>query len=311
MKSIKRLAYMLFTLAIVVQGCSMEEISYNPSDWAKVYMPQAVNRPNTHLLVMADTPQVIVYGAAYAGVDYPQTDLQVQFKVEPDKVAAYNEENGTSYQAMPTGSYELLETGSIPAGKANTAPMQLYIHTIDALEPIVDYLLPVSITHVDGDLSVNPLLQTTYFHIRAVYVNYSRDKWDIVAVSSQGGTEGAANERIEHAFDDNVNTFWHSQWQGNRPGPPHFFTVDMGETNVVHGVAFSARRNAANGRFKRVRIELSINGTDWQDAGSFELANVDENTVYLDNAVGARFLRVWIDEAHGNITTSLAELNVF
>src|SRR5690606_11594086 len=142
---------LVFTFAVFIQGCNMEEISYGPTDWIKIYMPQAVNKPASHVLVMADTSQVVVYGAAYAGTGYPQTNVNIQFKAEPDKVAAYNEEHGTSYEVMPAGAYELQETGSIPAGKANTEPMHLHFHTIGALEPIVDYLLPVSITRVDGD----------------------------------------------------------------------------------------------------------------------------------------------------------------
>jgi hypothetical protein len=54
-----------------------------------------------------------------------------------------------------------------------------------------------------------------------------------------------------------------------------------------------------------------MNGTEWEDAGSFSLANVDENTVYLASAAQAKFFKVWIDEAHGNITCSLAELRAF
>lgn len=297
--------------AILCNSCGKEEMNYNPNDWVKVYMPQAINNPSSHPLVMRDTAQSIIYGAAYAGTAYPEADIPVTFKVEPEKLAAFNEQHHTNYRLLPSGSYTLQTNTLIPAGKSNSVPLHLSVQTAGALEPLIDYLLPLSLIQAGDNLVVNPNLQTTYFLIRGEYERFDRSTWKIVAASSQNGQEGSVNERLENAIDSDVNTFWHSQYQGARPGPPHFMTFDMDTRRNVHGVAFSARRNAANGQFKYIRIELSQDGQNWQSAGSFELANALENMVYLKNSMEGQYIRIWIDEAYGNITCSLAELNVF
>ncbi|GAA4801673.1 discoidin domain-containing protein [Olivibacter ginsenosidimutans] len=297
--------------AALCVSCNKEELRYNPADWVKLYMPQAINNPVEHPLVMRDSAQSIVYGAAYAGTTYPATDITVTFQAKPDKVADFNAQHGTDYKVLPADSYTFQSSAIIPAGKDNSAPLHLQIKTIGALEPLVNYLLPLSLVQAGDNLTINPTLQTSYFLIRGEYKRFDRSAWKIVDFSTQNGQEGSANERVENALDGDINTFWHSQYQGDRPGPPHFLTFDMNKLQQVHGVSFSARRNAANGQFKRVRVELSQDGQNWQLAGSFELANALENTVYLASNMEGRYIRIWIDEAYGNITCSLAELNVF
>jgi len=309
MSAIKRCCTIV--LAVLCSSCGKEDLNYNPSDWVKIYMPQAINNPSSHPLVMRDTAQSIVYGAAYAGTGYPETDIAITFKAEPEKVATFNEQHNTNYQPLPSGSYAFQPNTLIPAGKSTTDPLYLLVQTAGVLEPLTDYLLPISITQIANNLAVNPNLQTTYFLIRGEYERFDRSEWTVVDFSTQNGAEGSTNERVENAIDGDVNTFWHSQYTGARPGPPHFFTFDMKKLQNVHGVSFSARRNAANGQFKLVRIELSQDGQNWQLAGSFELANALENTVYLENNMEGQYIRIWIDEAYGNITCSLAELNVF
>ncbi len=292
---------------VLLNACKPDALLYEPAEWVKIYMPQAKDKPALRSFVMADTMQTIVYGAAYGGPDYPNNDVEIRFKVDPALAQSFNSENGTAYPIMPAGSYELNMETTIRKGKLNTLPLKIKVKTIGAIEPVKEYILPVSIEQVSGGLKVNESLRTTYFIVKAAYLNYSRSAWTVAGVSSQN----SVIEGIDKAFDDNVNTFWHSQYTPVRPGPPHFITVNMSETKTLHGFSFSARRNAANGRFKSIRIQVSMNGADWQDAGSFTLANVDENTVYLSSPREAKFFKVWIDESHGNITCSLAELRAF
>jgi len=303
--------YLILGLLVLSVSCNKEELRYNPADWEKLYMPQAISNPAQRPLIMRDTAQTIVYGVAYAGTDFPTSDIAVTFQADPDKVATFNTAHATNYEVLPANSYTFQSTTVIPAGKTNSTALHLQVKTIGALEPLVDYLLPISLTQVADNLTINPNLQTTYFLIRGEYEPFDRSEWKVVDFSSQNGQEGSTNERVENAIDGDVNTFWHSQYAGARPGPPHFFTFDMNKLQNVHGASFSARRNAANGQFKRIRIELSKDGQSWEQAGSFELPNALENAVYFENSVEGQYMRVWIDEAYGNITCSLAELNVF
>src|SRR5690606_23754513 len=50
-----------------------------------------------------------------------------------------------------------------------------------------------------------------------------RSKWTISWFSSEEAEgEGAHNGRAVHAIGNNLETFWHTQWQGTQPGRPHF-----------------------------------------------------------------------------------------
>ncbi|HEX6429663.1 MAG TPA: hypothetical protein VF008_18350, partial [Niastella sp.] len=51
----------------------------NTAQYSKIYMPQAIDYPAVRSLVMTDTLQYIVFGAAFGGVDDQSQWVNVQF----------------------------------------------------------------------------------------------------------------------------------------------------------------------------------------------------------------------------------------
>jgi hypothetical protein len=305
---IKSIYILLAFACSCLYACKSDPLLYEPSGFVSVYMPQAREKPAIRSFFMSEEPQTITYGAVYGGPDYPATDLEIRFKAgDPALLQSFNAEMGTNYPLLPAGSYELETTSTIGKGKSSTVPLNLKVKTAGKIDPAKDYLLPVTIEGVTGDLKINGTLKTSYFLIRAVYQNYDRSAWTVAGFSS----ENNAAEAVVKAIDGDVNTFWHSQYSPTKIAPPHFIAFNMSETKTLHGFSLSGRRNSDGVRLKKIRIEVSMNGADWTNVGNFELGKVDESTIYLSSAVEAKFFKLWVDEAQGNTVCALAEINAF
>lgn len=156
----------ILTALFFTAACSYNTDIANPGDYVQIYMPQAVEIPSKRTFVMTDTAHTIIFGAAYGGPDYPTQNIEVEFKVDESLVQQFNEANETDYAVMPEGSYVLESTsGIIKRGALKTDPLRIKVKTKGILVPFKPYLLPVSISQVNGGLSVNENLKTSYFLI--------------------------------------------------------------------------------------------------------------------------------------------------
>ena len=102
------------------------------------------------------------------------------------------------------------------------------------IQPFDSYLLPVTITSVEG-AQADHIQQTVYYLLSGAEDVWAmpladRSAWQVVDVSSEETSgEGSENGHAIHAFDGLKGTFWHTQWKGNEPQPPHHIVVDMGQ----------------------------------------------------------------------------------
>jgi len=322
----KFLYFFLFS-TMVYTGCkdTVSLPSQPLSDYEKIYMPQAVNNPVKTTLLISDTPQSIIYGANYGGQDYPAADIQIGFAIDPSMVDSFNLKNNTQYQMLPANSYTFTETAAtIKRGKLATAPLEIKINTsgANAIEVLTDYLLPVSITDTKmstGSVKINEDLRTTYYLVRAEpnladYTNYDRSLWTIAGFSSEEPAEGQWGNggQAIHTLDDNIYTFWHSQWANALPGPPHYIAVDMGETKTLHGLWFIDRQNDQEGEPKDVVVKVSTDGNTWTQAGAFTLQNTkSEQRQFLNGFKDARYFKVIFNSSYDAVYCHLAELGAF
>src|SRR3546814_19925930 len=132
-------------------------------------------------------------------------------------------------------------------------------------------LLPLS---RQSSFKMNEALQTTYYLITAEpdiadYPDYDRSAWTIVDFSSEEANgEGPNNGRAVFVLDGDNQTFWHSQWQGDSPPPPHHTTEDLGEVKPLHDINTTARNLwGSSGNHEQMRIDVSVDNADWAYAG--------------------------------------------
>ncbi|AXY72780.1 DUF1735 domain-containing protein [Paraflavitalea soli] len=296
-------------------------LPYQPIEsYTRIYMPQAVNGPVIRTLKITDSVQSLTYGANYGGQGYPDVDIPVTFTVDNGKVDSFNTANKTSYAILPEGSYTLSDLSTvIPKGQVSTAPLSISFKTkgAGAMNALQSYLLPI--TMGSKTVKINEALRTAFFIVKAQpdlkdYPNYDRAQWQVIDFSSQEANgEGANNGRAIFALDGNKETFWHTQWQGASPGPPHHITIDLGTEKTVHGVSLQGRQNDGGGKPNEVNVQVSTDNITWVDGGTFTLQNnKDVQPQFLPKGFkSGRYFKVIINSAYNGSYSCLAELNAF
>lgn len=131
----------------------------------KVYLAQAVNDPGKVSLTDTHKQDTVEYSANIGGVGSANTDILVQFGADSSLVSKYNAEHGTSYDMLPESNYVLTrKIDTIHAGVKHGTKIELIIkNEPQALEKDKEYLLPVTLKQVSGNLSINENLQNIYF----------------------------------------------------------------------------------------------------------------------------------------------------
>lgn len=111
-----------------------------------------------------------------------------------------------------------------------------------------------------------------------------RTGWTVLADSAEVVAEFAP---AAAAIDGNVNTFWHTQYQGVVPPTPHIFTVNLGTPRPIGGFRYLPRAGGDNGTggFGSIggwRFYTSADGVAWTmvSQGTFPAA-YGEKTVTL------------------------------
>ncbi len=136
-----------------------------------------------------------------------------------------------------------------------------------------------------------------------------RDGWTIIKVDSEQQGEGEAI----HAIDGQPNTYWHTQWSGSSPRPPHELIVDLGVKAELSGVTLLPRQDNINGLIKDYEIYTSLDGEKWDDPaakGSLD-GGSSLKTILFKAPLPTRFVRlVALSEAKGHPWAALAELDV-
>lgn len=249
-----------------------------------------------------------------------KNDLTVNIGIDEAAVATYNKDTifgPTQYSLMPSDYYTIVNpVATLPAGTTNLAFKV-------AIKPAIfdisktGYILPVSIISANG-IAVSSM-KTAYIHIeKDPNPPYSRTDWTVSGFSSEEAVgEGPGNGRVVNLFDNNNSTFWHSQWKDASPGPPHWFVIDMHNSNVLHGIMFLDRQGVgSDGRPKDVKVEVSNDNITWTTAGDLKLGDTNkwQKITFSKPTNAVRYLKVTINSMYGASTTkysNLAELKVF
>lgn len=298
----------LLYLTIFLAACNKKELIKQPEQYTRIYMPQAAEYPASRPLIMADTLQAIVMGAAYGGVDEQPNLINVHFTVNNALVDTFNKKNNTAYLPMPAGSYQIDAMDAVINPKSfSSNALKIKVKTVGGLSSKTNYLLPVTLESATPSLKVNELLRTTYFLIRADYAEFVRSKWKVVSVSSSESPNTG-----EKAWDGLTSTSWHTQWKTAKPAHPHTMVVDMDTTVMLHGF-YNLPFNGATGNPQSLSVELSKDGTTWTNATDFTFVNTyDKQYAYLAAPQEARFYKITVTASFGATHfTHLAEWGAF
>ena len=292
------------------------------SESASIYIPEArsLNIVNFDL----GDPMTQTFHVAVSSSDYVTTsglevasDVSVTLSVDPSKVEYYNSACGTSYEILPADCYSLPASAVIPAGATCSEDLTISVDARGKIQPFDSYLLPVTITAATG-ADINPQQSTVYYLLSGAEDVWNmpladRSQWRVVEVSSEETSgEGSDNGHAIHAFDGLKSTFWHTQWKGGEPQPPHHIVVDMGQEVKMLGFQYVSRDHG-EGWPQEMTLETSLDGSSWESAGTYSDLPAEgkaEFRSYLPGFKQARYFRLTITAVYnGKWSTHVAEIN--
>ncbi|MCK3685430.1 DUF4998 domain-containing protein [Maribellus sp. YY47] len=139
-----------------------------------------------------------------------------------------------------------------------------------------------------------------------------KSDWEAIDYSSEeAGGEGAINGYVTAAFDDDINTFWHTAWSTSSPDYPHYITMDMKKTVRMFAMDF-ARRQGNSGGHSKFQILTSSDGENFVDQGTFDFDRTSDAFQMYSLAFipEARYFKFVALEGPNNYTF-LGEMNVY
>src|SRR6478736_4380712 len=135
--------------------------------------------------------------------------------------------------------------------------------------------------------------------------------WSLVSADSEETT--AEDGQAANAFDDSTSTFWHTEYQNNKPAPPHEIVIDLGGNYSLTGMRYTPRQDDnQNGMVKDYEFYVSADKTNWGSAvKTGSLGTGKAATTVTFTAKSGRYIRfVALDEVNGKAYTAVAELDV-
>lgn len=262
-------------------------------------------------------------------------DIVVNFEVDNDLIAAFNEEHGTNYAALPAEAL-IMEKAyvTIPQGEMMSIDSLCLSLSDDAdvlasLSNESGYLIAVKMASVNGGggtPSTN-MCPIHYFEIGITYDNVfhgaTADDIKGTLVADQSGWTGTSNSDpdwygdepdMSVAFDGNYGNYCNlSKESGDL-----VFTVDMGKTYTFDGIYMSYGYNSSWWQYEYstigtgYTIEKSDDGTNFSGIGVTEQGDNGKVIVFYA-PVTCRYLRVTVPNAGGyyGASCNLGVFNVF
>ncbi len=325
----KKFIYILLACFITISGCKKDESFTEKKEDVRIYMSQAISgnfqdvTVNRRAPLQTDTSYVFDVNAFFAGSGYLNApeNVQVSFSIDYSKWDSINtarlNAGLAAYEKIPDNIFSFDNTSSVIRKGASISDNTGFSIKAKEIEEGHNYMVPISISEVSGGFPVNRALSTTYFVVNVtppVYPELDRTGWSVYDVDSEESSgEGPDNGRAIFALDGKLTTFWHTQWDGGEPPLPHHISIDMKAAKTLSGLYLTARQNAPNGAPKTVVIDVSTDGTTWQNAGTYQLAVTNaKQPVFFSQTFSVRYFRVTVTATNGNTNiTFFAEISAF
>ena len=193
------------------------------------------------------------------------TDVQLSAEIDNSLIAAYNEENGTSYEALPSDFASVLKVNAttIKPGEFS-GDVAVTMDSEKAKQLSGSYIVPmhIAMTYSDGTKKVFDEPVYTTIGVKETLINDN--------ATSIPGTKGdvktysvvSAENLDPEEFSDLFSDDWNASWPFLEKKETAAFTVDLGaEKNLV---AF----NIDNYVGKEYTLYFSNDGNTWKEIGS-------------------------------------------
>lgn len=137
------------------------------------------------------------------------------------------------------------------------------------------------------------------------YISFERLK--IVDVSSEEITQ---NNQAKNIIDGNINTLWHSYWNGS--DNKKYITIKVDQPIYLSKIQYYPRTDSENGSILNAYLYVSNDNKNWELVASQTAWSNDSNVkeIILDAPVKAQYIKLVGEETIGN-WVSAAMINLF
>lgn len=151
-------------------------------------------------------------------------------------ISEYNSYHATNYELMPAGAYTL---GSSKFVKGKSDASAVVSVKRQALQNDHEYLLPLKMVATSNSQTIDVDTLVKYVVVSNPYygiITPDRSAWKIVFCNSDNKMWGSGNDAdgATAIIDGNLNTYWHSNWEGTAPGS--YSGQDLTGKNKGHAV---------------------------------------------------------------------------
>src|SRR5699024_4226982 len=131
--------------------------------------------------------------------------------------------------------------------------------------------------------------------------------------NSEEKLAGSHEGPVENVLDGKTSTWWHTQYNGERPTVPHWATIEMPEVKPVDAYEYVSRNG--NGKINKYELRVTKTKEDgsWETIECGEMKNGGSTLIEFDEPVEAKFYRLYITETYGtpsNVFASAAEIKL-
>jgi len=251
----------------------------------------------------------------YGGVGYPAEDLTVTFSQDLQALDSINTNRKNQglepYLPFPAGSFNFdKESAVIKAGTTSSEYITL-TYNPEKFDLSKQYMLAVTANNGQG-YKFRQGGNTVFYYAAVVEKAHSKTNWTATANSEELTGEGESNGKVQFVIDNNINSFWHTQWQGGEPPFPHWVEVDFKSEIYVTQIGLTRRQNDTNG-FKTFDILGSVDGTEWKTLATDQVMARTELEMQKFPIEAQYLKKVKInikDNFNGQKSTHLAEIDM-
>ncbi len=171
----------------------------------------------------------------------------------------------------------------------------------------VETSFTITLADPSGAHGADQLLKTTPL----LESKIDKSNWSVTADSQETDGEGPVDGFATAAIDNDITTYWHTEWENAQPDYPHWLAVDMKQEVVLSRVELTPRQGKTDG-FTSFDIDISNDGINWTAYAS-NLTLVQNHTAQsfaITSNPKVRYVRIYAT-AGVSYYANLAELSIY
>jgi len=143
---------------------------------------------------------------------------------------------------------------------------------------------------------------------------YDRSAWNVREVSDETASDGGGKNTL---LDDNLSTYWHSQWEGGNAPLPHWAVIDMGSPKKIAKIDTYKRSGNTDAKTIQYFVgpDPDADATSWTKIGESQFVSEKDNIETLisnsSSTLSGRYIKLVLPDSNRDPFISIAEIYIY